>query len=105
MKLFQLDWRKKGFVTPPLNQEDCGSCYAFTIGTAVQAQAYKRDGDLTPLRLVTLLSKYENSPMETRYWLPYLSPSYTAMLSYCHTARVVDKSVQKPFALYLLYYF
>lgn len=31
-----LDWRAKGFVTPPSNQKSCGSCYAFSIAHSLE---------------------------------------------------------------------
>lgn len=46
----QFDWREKGFITPPMNQAACGACYAFSIGTLVQAQVYKTTGKLVELR-------------------------------------------------------
>ncbi|CRK94177.1 CLUMA_CG007693, isoform A [Clunio marinus] len=38
----RLDWREKGFVTKPMNQKSCGSCYAFSIGHSVEGQIFKR---------------------------------------------------------------
>nr|CAD7416796.1 unnamed protein product [Timema poppensis] len=46
----ELDWRKKGFVTRSLNQLDCGSCYAFSIVTAIEGQLFKQTGQYTELR-------------------------------------------------------
>lgn len=48
--LFQVDWREKGFVTPPVNQLNCGSCYAFSIVHTVQGQILKLTGNLKFLR-------------------------------------------------------
>lgn len=45
----ELDWRKKGFKTPIYNQKDCGSCYAFSIATVLQAQVFKQTNKLVPL--------------------------------------------------------
>nr|CAD7578702.1 unnamed protein product [Timema californicum] len=47
----ELDWRKKGFVTRSLNQLDCGSCYAFSIVTAIEGQLFKQTGQYTELRV------------------------------------------------------
>ncbi|XP_017772618.1 PREDICTED: cathepsin L1-like [Nicrophorus vespilloides] len=45
----ELDWRKKGFITPVYNQRDCGSCYAFSIALVLQAQIFKQTHRLVPL--------------------------------------------------------
>ncbi|KAF2905599.1 hypothetical protein ILUMI_00576 [Ignelater luminosus] len=45
----EVDWREKGFETPIYNQKDCGSCYAFSVALALQAQVYKQTGKLVPL--------------------------------------------------------
>ncbi|EDS39267.1 procathepsin L3 [Culex quinquefasciatus] len=41
-----LDWRTKGFVTSPVNQKTCGSCYAFSISYAITGQIMQRIGRL-----------------------------------------------------------
>lgn len=46
----EIDWREKGFDTPPFNQKDCGSCYAFSIANALAAQIFKQTNKLVPLR-------------------------------------------------------
>lgn len=45
----QLDWREMGFKTPPENQRDCGSCYAYSVATSIQGQIFKKTGMLIPL--------------------------------------------------------
>ncbi|GJQ65735.1 hypothetical protein Trydic_g11920 [Trypoxylus dichotomus] len=45
----EIDWRDKGFHTPIYNQKDCGSCYAFSIATVLQAQIFKQTNKLVPL--------------------------------------------------------
>nr|CAD7205464.1 unnamed protein product [Timema douglasi] len=52
----ELDWRKKGFVTRSLNQLDCGSCYAFSIVTAIEGQLFKQTGQYTELRSAQVLN-------------------------------------------------
>lgn len=44
-----LDWRELGFNTPPVNQRDCGSCYAYSIVESIQGQIFKQTGMLIPL--------------------------------------------------------
>ncbi|XP_046619318.1 procathepsin L [Neodiprion virginianus] len=44
-----LDWREKGFETAAENQEDCGSCYAYSVVTSIQGQIFKETGMLIPL--------------------------------------------------------
>ncbi|XP_014468689.1 PREDICTED: cathepsin L1-like [Dinoponera quadriceps] len=44
-----LDWRKLGFNTPPVNQRECGSCYAYSIVESIQGQIFKQTGMLIPL--------------------------------------------------------
>lgn len=44
-----LDWREKGFVTPPENQESCGSCYAYSVANSISGQIFKQTGMLIPL--------------------------------------------------------
>lgn len=41
-----LDWRKYGFVTPPVNQQSCGSCYAYSIAESIEGQIFKQTGML-----------------------------------------------------------
>uniref|UniRef100_A0A1Y1JVG1 Peptidase C1A papain C-terminal domain-containing protein n=3 Tax=Photinus pyralis TaxID=7054 RepID=A0A1Y1JVG1_PHOPY len=45
----EFDWRKAGFKTPIYNQKDCGSCYAFSVALALQAQIFKQTNQLVPL--------------------------------------------------------
>ncbi|XP_043281745.1 procathepsin L isoform X2 [Venturia canescens] len=44
-----LDWREKGFVTEPVNQRDCGSCYAYSIIGSIEGQIFKKTGKIVPL--------------------------------------------------------
>ncbi|XP_063992441.1 cathepsin 8-like isoform X2 [Diachasmimorpha longicaudata] len=44
-----LDWRKLGFKTKPVNQRDCGSCYAYSIAESIAGQIFKKTGLVIPL--------------------------------------------------------
>lgn len=44
-----LDWRQLGYRTDAKNQATCGSCYAFSIASAVEAQIFRRTGKIVPL--------------------------------------------------------
>lgn len=45
----RLDWREYGFITAPVNQQDCGSCYAYSIVESIQGQIFKQTGMLLSL--------------------------------------------------------
>ncbi|KAL0121572.1 hypothetical protein PUN28_006830 [Cardiocondyla obscurior] len=45
----RLDWREYGFVTPPVNQRSCGSCYAYSIVESIEGQIFKQTNMLQPL--------------------------------------------------------
>ncbi|KAK2587440.1 hypothetical protein KPH14_003150 [Odynerus spinipes] len=45
----RLDWREMGFVTAPVNQMNCGSCYAHSIAGSIEGQIFKQTGMLIPL--------------------------------------------------------
>jgi len=44
-----LDWREYGFITPPVNQQGCGSCYAHSIAESIEGQIFKQTGMLLDL--------------------------------------------------------
>jgi len=44
-----LDWRKYGFITSPVNQRSCGSCYAYSIAESIEGQIFKQTGMLLPV--------------------------------------------------------
>ena len=44
-----LDWRECGFITPPRNQRDCGSCYAYSIAGTIEGQLFKNNRKLITL--------------------------------------------------------
>lgn len=59
-----LDWRELGFKMGAMNQETCGSCYAFSVATSLAAQIFRRTGklaQLSPQQIVDCSAKMGNS--------------------------------------------
>lgn len=51
----RLDWREYGFITPPVDQRSCGSCYAYSITESIEGQIFMQTGMLLPLSAQQLI--------------------------------------------------
>lgn len=51
----RLDWREYGFITSPVNQRSCGSCYAYSIVESIEGQIFMQTGTLLPLSAQQLI--------------------------------------------------
>lgn len=98
-----LDWRLKGFVTPPKNQKSCGSCYAFSVVHSVEGQLFKklnRIVELSEQQVVDCSASHGNhgcSGGSLRTTMRYLESSGGLMREsdYPYTATVSNSFIKK----------
>lgn len=88
-----LDWRELGFKMAPLNQQSCGSCYAFSISNSIAAQVFRRTGKvvgLSPQQIVDCSVSAGNSGCT--------GGSLRTTLKYLQTTRGLMRNVDYPYA-------
>lgn len=87
-----LDWRELGFKMQPLNQETCGSCYAFSVSTSIEAQVFRRTGKmvlLSPQQIVDCSVEMGNSGCS--------GGSLRTTLRYLQSIRGLMRNVDYPY--------
>lgn len=88
-----LDWRELGFKLEPQNQKTCGSCYAFSVATSIEAQIFRRTGklvQLSPQQIVDCSVDAGNSGCS--------GGSLRTTLRYLQSTRGLMRNVDYPYA-------
>lgn len=106
-----LDWREKGFITPPSNQKSCGSCYAFAVTHSIEGQIFKKTARIVSLSTQQIVDcsvekgNHGCAGGSLRTTMKYLESSGGLMrdVEYPYTATVSQNRVKLLFLILNIY--